>query len=229
MALNAALVAITLGAFWIGVFVTRRFGRTVGYSLKPLGFAVPKAGLLAGAGVGFLVGLGALVTSMVVNPVSAFVLDRLGYSTESTVQQPFMQGLEIWVGESPAVAIPAMIGVVVILGPAVEELIFRGVIFNGMYRVGGILSANLGLSGPPMKTVRRAWFAIAAVLSSAFFALLHFEPVILPALVILAVALCLLFERTGSLLPPFVAHATFNSFATSIIILSGLGIFEVPI
>jgi membrane protease YdiL (CAAX protease family) len=52
---------------------------------------------------------------------------------------------------------------------------------------------------------------------------------LLPALFILAVVLCALFERTGSLLPPFVAHATFNSFATSLIILDGLGIIEVPI
>jgi membrane protease YdiL (CAAX protease family) len=42
------------------------------------------------------------------------------------------------------------------------------------------------------------------------------------------VALCTLFARTGSLLPSFVAHATFNSFATSLIILGGLGVFDVP-
>ena len=34
--------------------------------------------------------------------------------------------------------------------------------------------------------------------------------------------------RTGSLLPPFVAHATFNSFAVTFIILNGLGVIELP-
>jgi membrane protease YdiL (CAAX protease family) len=43
------------------------------------------------------------------------------------------------------------------------------------------------------------------------------------------VILCALFERTGSLLPTFVAHATFNSFAVSLIILAGLGVFEIPV
>jgi membrane protease YdiL (CAAX protease family) len=40
---------------------------------------------------------------------------------------------------------------------------------------------------------------------------------------LLAVALCALYRRTGSLLPCFVAHAAFNSFAVLVIILSGLG------
>ncbi len=104
---------------------------------------------------------------------------------------------------------------------------FRGAIFNGLHAIGKAFSSRLGISGPPLKTVRRMWFILATLLSSVFFALLHFEPVILPALVVLAVALCWLFEKTGSLIPPIVAHATFNSFAAIVIILSGLGIFEI--
>jgi uncharacterized protein len=61
------------------------------------------------------------------------------------------------------------------------------------------------------------------------FASLHREPILVPALVILAVLLCALFERTGSLLPSFIAHATFNSLAVLLIILTGLGVFKVPI
>jgi uncharacterized protein len=220
---------VTLGAFWLGVFAFRTLGGAASYSLSPLGFAAPKAGFLGGIGLGFLVGLGALVASMVLNPVTALVLDGLGYSTESTVQQPFMRNLEEWVAGSPFAATAAILAVVVLFGPAVEELVFRGALFNGIHAVGKALSSRLGISGDPLKTVRRMWFAIAALLSSAFFALLHFEPVILPALVVLAVALCWLFERTGSLLPPIVAHATFNSFAALVIILSGLGIFEIPV
>ncbi len=224
---NATLLLATVGAFWAGVFILRRLGGTASYSLSSLGFSKPTTGIWGGFGLGFLVGLGSLIVSAVLNPITAFVLERFGYSTESTVQQPFMQALEEWVGQSPAAATIAIVGVVVILGPAVEELFFRGAVFNGLHSIGKALSSRLDIAGPPMKTVGRVWFALAALMSSAFFALLHFEPVILPALVVLAIALCWLFEKTGSLLPPFVAHATFNSFATTVIISSGLGIFEV--
>ena len=112
------------------------------------------------------------------------------------------------------------------LVPAVEELVFRGAIFNGLYRLGRlILDAPEGST----KTAKRVSFALSALISSVIFALLHMEPTLLPVLLILAVVLCALFERTGSLLPTFVAHATFNSFAVSLIILAGLGVFEFPI
>jgi uncharacterized protein len=46
---------------------------------------------------------------------------------------------------------------------------------------------------------------------------------------ILAITLCALFQRTGSLLPSFVAHATFNSVAAMLIILRGMNILNIPI
>ena len=218
--------------FWLGVVVARALGRKASFSLAPLGFRRPDGGLLAGAGLGAVVGAAALVVSIIVNPVSAFVLDRLGYSTESTVQQPFMRGLVGWVEENPAAAIPTIILVVVVIGPAVEELVFRGAVFNGLDRLGSLLvsrTAGAASERTPGRTSGRAVFVVAALLSSVFFALLHLEPVLLPAILILAVALCTLFRRTGSLLPPLVAHATFNYFATFLIILNGLGVFQVPV
>ncbi len=215
--------------FWLGVTVVRAFGRKVSFSLAPLGFSRPKGGLLAGIGGGFAVGIGAIVVSLIVNPVSVFVLDRLGYSTESTVQQPFMRGLVGWVEDNPAAAIPAIILVVVLFGPAVEELVFRGAVFNGLNRLGALISSRaVGREGPA-RTASKTSFVLSTLASSVFFALLHLEPVLLPAILLLAIALCVLFQRTGSLLPPFVAHATFNSFATSLIILNGLGAFEMPV
>ena len=223
--LNALLVGLTIGSFWAGVLVVRSFGRKVGYSLAPLGFARPRGGSLAGIRIGVAVGAGAVTVSIPLNLATTFVFDRLGYSTERMIQGPFMRGLFQWVQESPDAAIPAIILVVVIFGPAVEELVFRGAIFNGLYRLGRlILDAPEG----SRKTAKRVSFALSALISSAIFALLHLEPTLLPALLILAVGLCALFERTGSLLPTFVAHATFNSFAVSLIILAGLGVFELP-
>jgi membrane protease YdiL (CAAX protease family) len=141
-----------------------------------------------------------------------------------------MRGLARWVEHSPDVAIPAIIFVVVIFGPAVEELVFRGAIFNGLYRLGALIRRrNPGGSESSVWKARRVRFILAALASSVLFAALHLEPVLVPALVILAVSLCALFQRTGSLLPPFVAHATFNSLAVLLIILTGLGVFKVPV
>jgi uncharacterized protein len=227
--LDTVLAGLTVSLFWAGILVAQSFGMKASYSLAPLGFRRPRGGTLVGTGVGVAVGVGAVIASFPMNAASAFILDRLGYSTESTVQGPFMRALVHWVEESPGVAVPAIFFVVVIFGPAVEELVFRGAVFNGLYRLGGYLPTSLGGPEGSPRAARRISFALAALASSVLFSLLHLEPVLLPALFILAVVLCALFERTGSLLPPFVAHATFNSFATSLIILDGLGVFEIPI
>ena len=224
---NVILASFTIGVFLTGVYVARRFGSRAGYSLSALGFARPKGGYFAGAGIGVLVGLGAMLVSIAVNALSILVLERLGYSTESQVQLPFMRGLEGWVRESPGIAIPAIVLVVVLFGPAAEELFFRGAIFNGLNRLGFWISTR-NRSKESVRA-RKLSFLLAALTSSVFFALLHLEPRLLASLVILAFALCALFQRSGSLLPSFVAHATFNSFAASIIVLSGLDAIPVPV
>ena len=226
--MNTAVAALVVCVFWLGVVVARVLGRKVSFSLTPLGFRRPGGGLLAGVGLGVAVGIGAIIMSIIVNPISVFVLDRLGYPTESTVQQPFMRGLVGWVEDNPAAAVPAILLVVVVIGPAVEELVFRGAVFNGLNRLGALISSRTA-GAVPGTTTGRIPFILSALVSSPFFALLHLEPGVLPAILLLAFALCVLFRRTGSLLPPFVAHATFNSFATSLIILNGLGILEIPV
>jgi membrane protease YdiL (CAAX protease family) len=225
---NGAVAVLVVCVFWLGVVVARMLGRKTSFSLAPLGFRSPRVGLFSGVGLGIVVGAGAILMSIVVNPISIFVLDRLGYPTESTVQQPFMRGLTGWVEDNPAAAIPAIILVVVFFGPAIEELVFRGALFNGLNRLGALIFSRTAGTAPAERP-GRAPFVLSALISSAFFALLHLEPVLLPAILILAIALCTLFQKTGSLLPPLVAHATFNSFATSLIILNGLGVFDLPV
>lgn len=226
--LNLVLIGITVGLFWTGVFVARILGRKSSFSLAPLGFKLPKSGTARGVLLGLSVGIVAVFVGAILNAVSTVVFESLGYSTDSQVQQPFMQSLKGWVQDNPSFAIPAIIFTVVIFGPFVEELVFRGAIFNGLYRLARLLPASLG-GKEITRSVDLISFTIAAIVSSAFFALLHLEPVLLPALLTLAVALCALFRWSGSLLPSFIAHATFNSFATTLIILSGLGVFELPV
>ena len=225
---SLAAVAV-VGGFWLAVTWMRSFGKKVGYSLAPLGFSRPRGGILAAIGAGMAVGTGAILLGMIVNPLSVLVLERLGYSTKLTLQQPFMEGLVSWVHESPGVAVPAIVLVVVLFGPAVEELVFRGAIFNGLYRLGAMISTrSIGTEhpqGPPRKTI----FVASALASSILFALLHLEPVLLPALLILGIILCALFLRSGSLLPSIVAHATFNAFPATLIILRGLNVVNIPI
>jgi membrane protease YdiL (CAAX protease family) len=227
--LGAGAVGTVVGGFWLAVYWMRSLGKKVGYSLAPLGFSRPRGGFLVGIGAGMSVGVGAVLLGMIVNPMSILVLERLGYSTESTIQQPFMEGLVGWVQESPGVAVPAIILVVVLFGPAVEELVFRGAIFNGLYRLGVLLSTRSFGQEHSERSPSKMIFIASALASSLLFALLHLEPVLLPVLLILAIILCALFQRTGSLLPSFVAHATFNSFAAALIILSGLNVLNIPI
>ena len=76
---DVVFLILTVGFFWIGVFVSRGlFRRPMGYSLAPLGFSKPQGGYFAGAGLGLLVGLGALVASLLIAPLSARAREELG-------------------------------------------------------------------------------------------------------------------------------------------------------
>ncbi len=229
--LDLLLAVLTVGFFWVGVSVMRWLGRQVSYSLAPLGIRRPKSGHFSGVLLGFLTGLGALAASLlVIGPLSFYVLERLGYSTERSVQGPLMQSLSGWIGENPGVAIPTTVAVVVFFGPAVEELVFRGALFGGLYRLGLFVSRKLGGKdrGERKEPGERVSFALSALFSSAAFALAHGEAVVVPVLFVLAFVLCALYRRTGSLLPCLATHATFNAFAVLLVILSGFGMLPTP-
>jgi membrane protease YdiL (CAAX protease family) len=229
--LDLLLAMLTVGFFWVGVSVMRGLGRQRSYSLAPLGVRKPESGYSSGVLLGFLTGLGALAASLLaIAPLSFYVLERLGYSTERSVQGPLMQGLAAWIGENPGVGIPATVAVVVFFGPAVEELIFRGALFGGLHRLGLFVSGKLGGKdgGERKETGERVSFALSAFFSSAVFALVHGEAAVVPVLFVLAFVLCLLYRRTGSLLPCLATHATFNAFAVALVILSGFGALPTP-
>lgn len=73
--------------------------------------------------------------------------------------------------------------------PIAEELFFRGFVYG---------------------TLRRWGAALAAVLSSIFFASVHNQIVHFLPIFLLGVILALLYQRTGSLLPPIMVHAVNN-------------------
>ena len=84
----------------------------------------------------------------------------------------------------------AVAAVAILAAPVTEELVFRGCIY-------GIVRKGAG---------RMA----AVVATSVLFALIHGHVPSLPGLFILAVALSLVYERTGSLWAPMGLHAAFN-------------------
>lgn len=93
----------------------------------------------------------------------------------------------------------------VLIAPVLEELIFRGALH-------GALRARIG-------------FWPAALLSSGVFALIHIEivtssPVFLVQLFLLGVVFAWLYERTGNLAAPVVAHLAFNAVSMGIALLA---------
>jgi len=84
----------------------------------------------------------------------------------------------------------AVCAIAVLAAPVTEELVFRGC----LYGIG-----------------RKFWGCYPAMFStSLLFALIHGHLPSLPGLFILAVALVLVYERTGSLWAPILMHAVFN-------------------
>lgn len=94
----------------------------------------------------------------------------------------------------------------VVLAPVVEELVFRSLLFQSVRR-------KLGLSA-------------AMVIQALVFAYIHLEvigsPPAIVALVALALWLAGAFHRTGSLVVPVTAHATYN------LVVLGLQVLVVP-
>ena len=106
-------------------------------------------------------------------------------------------------GGTPAVLIFAVL--LVVGAPIVEELAFRGLLFNSLRKKG------LGI----------AW---TLVISSVAFALIHFEPTRLLVLVALGLVLGIVRWRTGSLLASTITHAMINAPAALVL---ALGLPEV--
>jgi membrane protease YdiL (CAAX protease family) len=79
---------------------------------------------------------------------------------------------------------------IVLIGPWVEELIFRGAIFGPMAK------------GQRMSTV--------IVATSAIFALVHVEPTVMLPIFLLGLAMGYLRAASGSLVPSMLFHTSFN-------------------
>jgi len=103
-------------------------------------------------------------------------------------------------GDASTIGIVLLAGVV--LAPVCEEFLFRG-FFYGV----GKRYAGARLSG---------------LLTAALFAAFHASLTSLPGLFVLAVALTLAYERTGSLAVPMTMHALFNATSLALLYLQSI-------
>lgn len=83
--------------------------------------------------------------------------------------------------------------VVAILAPIAEELFFRGMLY------------------PLIRQRLSMWSAI--LLNAALFSVVHFIPVLLPALFVVGIMLAWVRERSGSVIPSMILHFLQNSLA----------------
>lgn len=77
-----------------------------------------------------------------------------------------------------------------LLTPIAEELVFRGVLYQALRQRMGVLLGALG--------------------SALVFALLHFQPAMIPEFLLLGIVMAAAFERTRSLYPSMLLHAAYN-------------------
>ncbi len=97
---------------------------------------------------------------------------------------------DLW-DQASGLWILALVAVVAVGAPLIEEFVYRGVIQQA-------LEARLN-------------DVVALVLSGAFFAAIHLQPVEFPGLFLIGVVFGLCWQRTGRLACPILAHVGFNA------------------
>jgi membrane protease YdiL (CAAX protease family) len=124
--------------------------------------------------------------------VVAFLAFELTYSAIFNPKNPQKIVDDLGADQSTALLVTGAIAVIVV-APIAEELLFRGFLFRVL-------------------RMRMAFWA-AALIDGVLFGLVHGSLVILPVLAFLGVALCWVYERTGSLFPCIAIHALNNTIA----------------
>lgn len=187
----AALALIAGSAFFFGKAWLTEAG------LRKAGFVPRQPGrdllyTLVGTPVGVVLTFATLV---VVNGIAT----EMGYPSPE-VNHGLLQQLK----EADRALVITIIVTAVVIGPLLEEVVFRGLLQTLLLEVFG----------------RKArWTAI--VIASAIFASVHLGATTwhaLPGLFVLGMVLGWIYERTGSLLPVYLVHAAFNAINITIVL-----------
>ena len=127
---------------------------------------------------------------LAVAAVAAFYAFALTYGVIFDPKNPQKIVDDLGADQSTALLVSGAV-VVIVFAPVAEEILFRGFLFR-------VLRVRTG-------------FWVAAVITGAIFGLIHGYFVIFPILAFLGVALCWVYERTGSIFPCIAIHALNNT------------------
>ena len=190
-ALELATIALTASLVAVGLFVQRRI------PLRQLLGRLDR--LPRRIGLGLAIGVASVLGSSLLVVVLMSLLGRSAPPEQLVLQEAMSGGRSLLLATIVAV----------ILAPLSEELIFRGLLHQGLRNRLRVVPATL--------------------LSSGIFAVVHGEvvasqPLSLIGLFFVGVVLAVTFERTGGLLVPIVVHAAFNATMIAIALVAfGLG------
>lgn len=188
---QAAAMMFSLGLIGSAVFFLAKAWQTHPGGLRAAGLVPRKPGRDLAVGlVGFVVGT--LLTWATLAAVAAVA--RACGAQVAAVNHTLLEQL----GSEPDwAAVMQLVVTAVLVGPLLEEIVFRGLVQT-------LLIDTLGR--------RYRWTTV--LVAAAVFALIHAGPVSWhgwPGLFVLGLVLGWLYERTGSLLPCFLVHALFNA------------------
>lgn len=145
-----------------------------------------RTGLAEAIGRGVVVGIGiVLLTAAVVQ------FEARGLRLPIQPNNPFVYNPRL--ATAPPEALGALVLAVVVMAPLAEEALFRGLLYGGLRsRIGPVL---------------------AALVSAAVFGAAHMNGSLFLPLAVAGLLLALVYERSRSLWPSTVAHATLNGLA----------------
>ena len=125
----------------------------------------------------------------------------LGQALDRVLHASKAQGLggELARGTQASIAIAISFATLAIVGPIVEELVFRGLVTSA-------IRGRLGAVATP-------------IASGTLFALAHGDLHIVLALLPLGIALGFVYERTGSIVPGMVTHVLYNAIGVIAVLL----------
>lgn len=165
--------------------------------------------------------LAALIISLILITRDKQFFDN--YPTKASIPKTILWGLigfaMIYVGQTIASKINSLFGIsvssentaslldganivpiaalaTVVFAPILEELVFRRVIFGSIYQTRG--------------------FWPAAIISTVFFALIHFDFAHISLYAITGLILAFLYHKTGRIITPMIAHILLNGFVSFI-------------
>lgn len=133
-----------------------------------------------------------LTAAILVTPVVMFMQGAIAQSVTPSGEAPKVQEMVRTIEQTVAIDQLVFYGLLaIVLAPVIEELMFRGIFY------------------PAIKS--RGYPRLALWGTSLMFALVHSNLLTFLPLTLLAVVLVKLYERTGNLLAPILAHSGFNA------------------